>query len=102
MVRLLLVWLGLVALVAAQIGLAFLPLGAAHLYFALGVAAAMATVVAWIFMELAKAPHLARIFAYGGLFWVMALFALGGSDYATRAWNKATEIPALGEGSRDR
>jgi caa(3)-type oxidase subunit IV len=93
MARLLLAWVGLLALLGAQLGLAYLPLGAAHLPFALGVAVAMATIVAWVFMELAKAPHLARIFAYGGLFWVMVLFALGGSDYATRAWTKPTEIP---------
>lgn len=95
MVRpLLLGWLGLLALLGVQVGLAFLPLGSAHLYFALGVSVAMATIIAWIFMELASAPHLARIFAYAGLFWVMVMFSLGGSDYATRAWNKATEIPA--------
>ena len=88
-------WLGLLALLGLQVGLAFLPLGQAHLYFALGVSAAMATIIAWIFMELASAPHLARIFAYAGLFWVMVLFSLGGSDYATRAWNRATEIPAM-------
>jgi caa(3)-type oxidase subunit IV len=95
-------WAGLLALLAVQIGLAHLPLGAAHLWFALAISAAMATIVAWLFMELAKAPHLARIFAYGGLFWIMALFALGGADYATRAWNRATEIPALPEQSRER
>ncbi len=87
-------WVGLLALLGLQVGLAFLPLGQAHLYFALGVSVAMATIVAWIFMELASAPHLARIFAYAGLFWVMVLFSLGGSDYATRAWNRAVESPA--------
>lgn len=92
---LLLGWIGLLALLGVQVGLAFLPLGGAHLYFALGISVAMATIVAWIFMELASAPDLARIFAYAGLFWVMVLFALGGSDYATRAWNRATEIPAV-------
>lgn len=91
---LLLGWAGLLALLGVQVGLAFLPLGGAHLYFALGVAVAMATIVAWIFMELASAPHLARIFAYAGLFWVMVMLALGGADYATRGWNRATEIPA--------
>ena len=88
-------WVGLLVLLGAQIGLAFLPLGRAHLPVALGVSVAMATIIAWLFMELAKAPRLARIFAYGGLFWVLALFALGGADYATRAWNRAAEIPVL-------
>ena len=98
MIRPLLIgWAGLLALLGAQIGLAFLPLGRAHLPIALGVAVTMAAIVAWLFMELAKAPRLARIFAYGGLFWVLALFALGGSDYATRAWNRATEIPVPSE-----
>ena len=100
--RLLLAWVGSMALLGLQFGLAWLKLGPAHLYFALGTAVAMATIVAWIFMELARAPHLARIFAYGGLFWVMVMFALGGSDYATRGWNRATEIPALPEQGRDR
>ncbi len=102
MVRpLLLGWAGLLALLGVQVGLAYLPLGAAHLYFALGVAVAMASIVAWIFMELIRAPHLARIFAYAGLFWVMAMFVLGGSDYATRAWNRATEIPSANQLPRD-
>lgn len=86
-------WLALILLVAAQIGLAWLPLGRSHLWFALGVSAAMATIVVWVFMELAKAPRLAMIFAYGGLFWVMVLFALGGSDYATRTETPARPIP---------
>jgi len=43
-----------------------LPLDQAHLYFAPCVSVAMATIIAWIFMALAKAPHLACIFAYGG------------------------------------
>jgi len=97
---LLLGWVGLLALLGLQVGLAFLPLGQAHLYFALCVSVAMATIIAWIFMELAKAPHLARIFAYGGLFWVMVLFTLGGSDYLTRAWNRVTEIPAVSADQR--
>ena len=86
-------WLGLIALLAVQIGLAYLPLGRAHLWFALGVSTAMATIVVWVFMELAKAPRLALIFAYGGLFWVMVLFTLGGTDYATRTETPAQPIP---------
>jgi caa(3)-type oxidase subunit IV len=93
-------WAGLLALLGVQVGLAFLPLGQAHLYFALGLSVAMATIIAWIFMELAKAPHLARIFAYGGLCWVMVLFTLGGSDYVTRAWNRVTESPAVSADQR--
>jgi hypothetical protein len=44
-------------------------------------------------MELAKAPKLALIFAYGGLFWVMVMFVLGGADYATRTQDPARPIP---------
>ena len=88
-------WIGLLALLGVQVGITYLPLGEAHLYFALGISVAMATIVAWVFMELASAPHLARIFAYAGLFWVMVMFVLGGSDYATRTWNRATEIPVV-------
>ncbi len=92
---LLLGWLGLMVLLGVQMALAWLPLGAAHLYFALGISVAMATIVVWVFMELAKAPALARIFAYAGLFWVAVMVALGGADYATRTQNPATEIPTL-------
>ena len=86
-------WLGLILLLALQVGLAFLPLGRAHLWFAFGVSAAMATIIVWVFMELAKAPKLALIFAYGGLFWVMVMFVLGGADYATRTQDPAWPIP---------
>jgi len=84
MKRSFMIWAVLMAALGAQFGLGLLPLGSAQVAVALGLSAAMAAIVAFACMDLARAPRLAAIFAVGGILWLMVLFTLGGAEYATR------------------
>ena len=77
-------WAALLALLAATLGLAYAPLGAGNLVVALTIATAKGLIVAAVFMKLAGRPSLRWVFAGAGLFWVVVLFALSLTDYATR------------------
>ncbi|HEV2673241.1 MAG TPA: hypothetical protein VGV37_01785 [Aliidongia sp.] len=90
-------WLLLLALLAATLGLAYLPLGPAAMPAALIVAFAMAAMIALTCMRLASAPRLAAIFAISGLCWILVLVTLGGADYVTR-----TILPVAGAMHPDR
>ena len=85
MTRALLAWLSLMLLLGVQLGCLWLPLGRYHLPVALALSVLMANIAAFAFMELGRAPRLAQIFAYAGLFWLLIMVFLGGADYATRA-----------------
>lgn len=77
-------WAALLALVAANLAIAYAPLGAANPAIALAIAAAQALIVALVLMKLWRAMPLSRIFAITGLFWLLLLFGLSLTDYATR------------------
>ena len=77
-------WLGLLLLLAATLGLAYLPLGSGNIVVSLAIATAKAVIVAIVFMKLARGPSLTWIFAGAGLFWLMLLIGLSATDYATR------------------
>lgn len=84
---LLTVYLILVALLAATLGIAYLPLPG-HLKIAAGlaVAVAKAALIVGYFMQLRDQRGLVRVFAGAGLFWLCLLFALTAGDYLTRNW----------------
>ena len=79
MTKLLLAWVALLLSLAAQYAFA-----AAYPPLAVLLAALMCGIVAFAFMDLAKAPRLAAIFAGAGLLWAGLLLSLGGLEYATR------------------
>jgi caa(3)-type oxidase subunit IV len=78
-------WAGLISLLVATLGIAYLPLGTGNLVVSLGIATAKGLIVAAVFMKLAGRPSLRWVFAGAGLFWVAFLFGLSMTDYATRA-----------------
>ena len=80
-----LAWIGLFALLALTLGMAYVPLGKANIVVALAIGTAKAVIVVLAFMKLAKSPPLTWIFAGAGLFWLALLFGLSFTDYATRA-----------------
>ncbi|HJU71467.1 MAG TPA: cytochrome C oxidase subunit IV family protein [Paucimonas sp.] len=97
--RCLLVWLGLMALLALTFGSAWLPLGIWNGIINLGIAALKAGLVAAFFMHLNTGSGLIRIVAAAALFTLALLFALSGGDYATRGvhpapWQKPQQLPA--------
>jgi cytochrome c oxidase subunit IV len=77
-------WLGLLALLALTVTLAYLPLGAFNLVVALGIGATKAAIVAALFMELWHRGARMLVFATAGLFWLSILLWLGLMDFMTR------------------
>jgi|EndMetStandDraft_4_1072995.scaffolds.fasta_scaffold193246_1 cytochrome c oxidase subunit 4 len=77
-------WLGLLALLALTVTLAYVPLGAFNVVVALGIGATKAAMVAAIFMELRHRGARTMVFATAGLFWLAILLWLGSMDFLTR------------------
>ena len=85
---LLLVYLALVALLAITVGAALLPIGGnAKPVVGLVIAAAKAGLIVAVFMEFRERRGMVRVFASAGLFWLLLMFILTGSDYLTRQWH---------------
>lgn len=78
------VWVALLVLLAATTGSAFIPLGAWNGVLNLVIAAAKAALVLLFFMRLRAGHVLVRLAAVTGIATLAILFALSGSDYATR------------------
>lgn len=78
---LLLVWLVLLLLIAAEI-LAAKVLGWTDVVPFLGLGAA--GLVAFSFMRLRASSGLSQIFAFAGIFWLLVLLGLGSMDALTR------------------
>ena len=77
----LLVWGGLLLLLALQFGLAFTPVPRTVLP---GIALGMVAIVAFSFMRLRAAGALAGVFAAAAVFWLCVMMGLGSMDPATR------------------
>ena len=82
--RLAIVWAVLLALLGTTIGASFLLTGPASAGVSLAIAFAKAALVFWFFMQLRTETGLVRVFAVGAGVWLLLLFALAGTDYATR------------------
>lgn len=81
---LVLTWVGLLALLAATLVLAYVPMGSLNLVVALAISVLKTLLVVVLFMKLWDSAHLVRFTAAAGLFWLALLFALGSTDYLTR------------------
>jgi cytochrome c oxidase subunit 4 len=77
-------WLGLLALLAVTVKLAYRPLGAFNAIAALGIGSIKAFIVAAVFMELRRRGPRTLMFAAAGLFWLAILLWLGLMDFLTR------------------
>ena len=82
--QLVLVWVLLLALLAATIGATFLHLGTVLPFVSFGIAIAKASLVFWFFMELKREDGLARLAIIAGFAWLAILFILTAADNATR------------------
>lgn len=74
------IWAALVLLLILEVVSALLHAG----WVAFGLAPIMVLLVAGGFMHALKASPLAHIFAAAGLFWLLILIGLGGTDFFTR------------------
>ncbi len=79
-----LVWVGLLLLLAINIGLTFLPLGQAKTAVNLAVAVVQASLMFAVFMRLNRASALVKLTAGAGLVWLSFLFLIGSADFLTR------------------
>ena len=74
----------LVVLLGTNIGVTFLGFGTFRLVLHLGTAVFMAATIVTIFMDLRHAGGLMRVFALGGLLWLVFMWILFPVDYLTR------------------
>lgn len=79
-----LTWLALLALLAVEIVISFLPLRPAARPLILIPALAMLGVVVTSFMQVGRGPVIVRLFATAGVLWLLILLALGSLDPLTR------------------
>jgi cytochrome c oxidase subunit 4 len=82
--RIVVVYLGLLALLALTATAALLPPGPWSTPIALGVATAKGALIFAYFMRLRERPGLIRLFALAGFFWLAILMALTFADFSTR------------------
>lgn len=80
------VFAALLALTAATVFVAGVPLGRWHTPIALGIAATKATLVVLFFMHALRGPRLTWIVIAAAVFWLGIMLALTLSDYVTRGW----------------
>ncbi len=84
--RLLVSWLLLLALGAAEFAASFLPLARALRPLIIIPAVLMALVVATMFMEVQRGPNIVRGFAVAAIFWLIVMLGLGSADPLTRTY----------------
>jgi cytochrome c oxidase subunit 4 len=82
--RLILVWLALMALLGLTFAGSFHFTGATSLTYSLGIALAKAVLIFWFFMHLREEGGLIRLAAIGAAAWLMILFLLTAADYMAR------------------
>jgi cytochrome c oxidase subunit IV len=79
-----LVWVVLLIILAANIAVAFLPLGRAKTPINLVLAIVQASLMFGVFMRLDRASALVKIAAAAGFLWLSFLFLIGSTDFLTR------------------
>ena len=77
-------WLVLILLTGISVLSAFLGIGVYAPVIQYGIAATQAAIVFILFMRLKGPPSLKWIFAGSGFFWLMILYGLSMTDYASR------------------
>ncbi len=82
--RLFITWLVLLALVAIELGVSFLPMSPDARPVILIPALAMLAIVAGVLMQIGRGPAVVRLFATAGIVWLLILLALGSLDPLTR------------------
>ena len=80
------VFLALMAFTALTVFAAFVNLGPANNFVALGIAVAKATLVILYFMHVKGNTKLVPVVILSGLFFLFILFLLLAADYGTRGW----------------
>ena len=77
-------WLALLALLAVTLGLSFVRMGDFNIVVSLTIGWVKGLIVGLVFMKLAGRPSLRWVVAGAGFFWLMFMFGLTMTDYASR------------------
>jgi len=80
----LIVYVLLLVLLVATVGISYIPLGAFNFVVAMVIACMKAAMVLWVFMHLREANRLNVIFMTAGVVMLLVAFTLTFSDYLTR------------------
>jgi cytochrome c oxidase subunit 4 len=80
------VWLALVFFTLLTVFAASKDFGELNTTIALAIAVTKGSLVVLIFMGVRHNTPLTKLVAASGFIWIMILFGIGMSDYATRAW----------------
>jgi cytochrome c oxidase subunit IV len=78
------VYVALLGLLGATIGVAHLQLGPWNPVLNISIAAIKAFLIAWFFMHVREGTALVRLAAFGGLLWLGILFGLSMTDWLAR------------------
>ncbi|NJN18896.1 MAG: caa(3)-type oxidase subunit IV [Oscillochloris sp.] len=82
----LLVYVGLLVLLAATVAVALVDLGPWGIGLALAIALAKAVLIALFFMHVRGANHLVQLASVGAFVWLGIMFVLTFNDYLSRSW----------------
>jgi len=74
----------LIILLATTMSVSLVHMGALNPVLNLGIAAAKAGLIFWVFMHLREMPPLVRLVSVAALLWLAILFTLGLADWLTR------------------
>ena len=90
-------WLALMLLLAATLGLAYVPLGRWSAAVAFGISGVKTVLIGVFFMKLRDAIPLVRIAACAAMLWLAFLFLLTFADLLTRAplTQPGTIVPSM-------
>ncbi len=80
------IFAALMILLFATVGVAYLPLGAWGIYVAMTIAIIKALLVVLYFMHVRYGSHLTWVVAGAGFVWLIIMFGITMTDYATRSW----------------
>lgn len=83
--RLIGVWLAVIALLGVSLGAAYIPLGRLNSIVCVAIAFIQALLVWTFFMRLRWSGVLVRLIAVVGLLWLLLLLGLSLTDYLTRS-----------------
>ncbi len=85
-------FIALAFLTLATAGISLIKLGVGNFIIAMLIACTKVTLVALFFMNLHGSKILTKIFAMGGLFWLLTLIFLTFNDYISRLWMSQLSI----------
>ncbi len=74
----------MIVLFGVTLGVAYLPLGGAHLAAHLAIAAVMIALLVTFLMDMRNATAIVRLIGSAGLFWLILMFSLTFNDYLSR------------------